>query len=78
MAAMWGWPASPRPAGLGVWPSGHRLCVDVCDLLLESMQLAQLERRQGQAGRPLSGVCWPSLPLTLRLDACDYSRVLDH
>ena len=35
--------ASRPPLGLlawGVWPSVHRLCVDVCDLLLESVQLA--------------------------------------
>ena len=30
-----GRPASPRPAGLGFWPSSHRLCVDVPDCLLE-------------------------------------------
>ena len=32
---MWGRPASPRLAGLGIPPSGHRLFVDSLDCLLE-------------------------------------------
>ena len=32
---MWGRPASPRPAGLGVPPRGHRLLVKGSDHLLE-------------------------------------------
>ena len=34
---MWGRPASPRPAGLGVSPRGHRLLVKGSDHLLESV-----------------------------------------
>ena len=34
---MWGWLASPRPAGLGVPPRGHRLSDNVSDPLLESV-----------------------------------------
>ena len=37
VGAKWGRLASPRLVGLGKWPRGHRLCVDVCDLLLESV-----------------------------------------
>ena len=32
---MWGWPASPRLAGLGIPPLGCRLFVDGLDWLLE-------------------------------------------
>ena len=34
---MWDWPASPRPAGLGVPPRGHRLSDNSSDHLLESV-----------------------------------------
>ena len=34
---MWGWPASPRPAGLGIVPSGTDLPLDSLDSLLESV-----------------------------------------
>ena len=34
---MWGRPASPRPAGLGVPPRGHRLLVKCSEHLLESV-----------------------------------------
>ena len=34
---MWGWLASPRPAGLGVPPRGHHLLVKGSDHLLESV-----------------------------------------
>ena len=28
------------PAGLGMWPSGHRLCRDAVDLLVKSVTVA--------------------------------------
>ena len=34
---MWGQPASPRPAGLGIMPSGTDLPLDGLDSLLESV-----------------------------------------
>ena len=34
---MWGRPASPRPAGLGIVPSGTNLPLDGLDSLLESV-----------------------------------------
>ena len=36
---MWGRPASPRPAGLGIMPSGTDLPLDGLDSLLESVVL---------------------------------------
>ena len=34
---MWGWPASPRPAGLGLPPCGHCLSDNGSDPSLESI-----------------------------------------
>ena len=54
-----GRPVSPRPAGLGMWPSGHHLCVDVPDHLLRSVAVAWLQRRQLEADRPhLGRLAW--------------------
>ena len=66
---MWGWPASSRPAGLGMPPRVHRLSDNGSDLFLESVgswlcltvvtaRLAGL----GEAGWPPSG---PSRPQVL-------------
>ena len=85
VAAKWGRPASPRPAGLGILPHGHRPLDSGSDLLLKSVdsclsctrarvRLAAL----GEAGRPPSGSSRPSVAPTLPLNACDCSRVLDH
>ena len=35
-----GRPPLGRPAGLGMWPRGHRLCVDALDLLSELVEVA--------------------------------------
>ena len=66
---MWGWLASPRPAGLGVPPRGHHLLVKGSDHLLESVDswflLTVVTTRPadlGEAGRPPSS---PSRPLVL-------------
>ena len=50
-----GWPASPRPAGLGFLPSVHSLRVDAQDALWRSVQKAVFRIRQLGAGRPGSG-----------------------
>ena len=61
---MWGWPASSKPAGLGMPPRVHRLSDSGSDHLLESigswLRLAVACARP--AGRPPSG---PSQPLGL-------------
>ena len=66
---MWGWPASPRPAGLGMPPHIHRLSDSGADHLLESvgswLRLAVACARPavlGEASWPPSG---PSRPLVL-------------
>ena len=66
---MWGRPASPRPAGLGMPPRVHRLSDSGSDPLLESvgswLRLAVACARPagvGEAGRSPSG---PSRPLGL-------------
>jgi len=66
---MWGRPASPRPAGLGLPPRGRRLSDNGSDPFLESVDswvcpVAAVARAAGlgEAGRPPSG---PSRPLTL-------------
>ena len=72
------------PAGLGMWPSGHRLVLDGSDLLLESV-LSCLGSTQArarlaglrEAGRPAFGLSHPSIVLTLHLYACDRPWVLD-
>ena len=43
------------PAGLGMWPRGHRLCRDALDPLRKSVAVAWLQRRQLEASRPLLG-----------------------
>ena len=43
------------PAGLGMWPRGHRLCRDALDVLWKSVAVAWLQWRQLEAGRPLLG-----------------------
>ena len=66
---MWGRPASPRPAHLGLPPRGRRLSENGSDIFLESVDswvcsviaVARLAGL-GEAGRPPSG---PSRPLTL-------------
>ena len=65
---MWGRPASPRPAGLGVPPRGRRLSDNGSDPHLESVDswlrtVVAVARPAGlgEAGRPPSG---PSRPLT--------------
>ena len=37
MADMWGWLASPRPAALGIMPSGIDLSLDGLDASLEAV-----------------------------------------
>ena len=66
---MWGQPAFPRPAGLGLPPRGRRLTDNGSDPFLESVDcwvctIAVVARPAslGEAGRPPSG---PSRPLTL-------------
>ena len=68
-AARWGRPASPRPAGLGLPPRGHRLSDNGFDHFLESVDswvrvgfVVARPAGLGEAGRPPSG---PSRPLTL-------------
>ena len=65
---MWGQLASPRPAGLGILPRGHRPSDSGSDYILEvvdswsriSFAVAR-PASLGEAGRPPSG---PSRPLT--------------
>ena len=70
---MWGRPASPRLASLGMPPCVHRLSDNGSDPLLESVgswfrltvavaRLAGL----GMAGRPPSGPSWPLVLPKLR------------
>ena len=66
-ASKWGRPASPRPAGLGIPPCGHRLLASGSDLLLEAVGscfdfTCACAR---PAGRPPSGPSWPSVLPTL-------------
>ena len=68
MASKWGWPASPRPAGLGILPRGHRPSDSGSDHFLEAVgswsRVGFVVARPaglGEAGRPPSG---PSRPLT--------------
>ena len=76
---MWGQLASPRPAGLGILPRGHRPLDSGFDLLLETVgscfgsTLASARPAGlGEASRPPSG---PSRPLTLlRLCSHAFSR----
>ena len=63
---MWGRPASPRLAGLGMPPRVHRLSDSGSNHLLESvgscLQLAVACAKPagvGEAGRPPSGPSWP-------------------
>ena len=66
---MWGRPASPRPAGLGLPPRGRRLSDNGSDPFLESVDswvragfVVARPAGLGEAGRPPSS---PSRPLTL-------------
>ena len=66
---MWGWPASSKPAGLGMPPRVHRLSDNGSDPLLELVRswfcLTVAVVRPaglGEAGRPPSS---PSRPLVL-------------
>ena len=63
---MWGRPASPRSAGLGMPPRVHRLLDSGSDYLLDSvgswLRLVVACARPagvGVAGRPPSGPSWP-------------------
>ena len=73
-----GRPASPRPAGLGILPPGHRLLDSGSDLLLEAVDSCLGPTRAcarpaslGEAGRPPSSSPRPFIAPTLRVDAFD-------
>ena len=79
---MWGRPASPRPAGLGIVPSGTDLPLDGLDSLLESVVLCSAFSTCF-LGRPASprpvGLALAHLgpPLSCHVDpgSCDASQV---
>ena len=73
MAAKWG-----RPAGLGMWPRGHRPLESGSNLLLKEVDsgLRCMGARArptglGEAGWPPSGSSQSSVALMLHLYSCD-------
>ena len=84
-AAMWGSTTSPRPTGLGMWLFGHRLLLNVPDLLLMSVKgglsLKHVVLRPGglkEARRPSPGAFRPFVSPKLHINTWDYSREVDH
>ena len=78
----WGWPASTRPAGLGIVPSGTDLPLDGLDSLLESVVLCSAFSTwflgRPASPRPVGLVLahlGPPLPCHVDPGSCDTSQV---
>ena len=79
---MWGRPASPRPAGLGIVPSGTNLPLDGLDSLLESVVSCSAFSTWflGRPATPRSVALalahlGPPLPCHVDLGSCDVPQV---